>query len=80
MTRFLAAQMARCHYFDLRRAREDFGYHTRISMAEGMRRLAASWRQEGVEGALAASGEPVGAAGKGAFPARGALYQSAATD
>jgi nucleoside-diphosphate-sugar epimerase len=52
MTRFLAAQMARCHYFDLRRAREDIGYRARISMAEGMRRLAASWRREGVGGSV----------------------------
>jgi len=46
MTRFLAAQLARCHYFDLRRAREDFGYQARVSFAEGMERLAASWRRE----------------------------------
>jgi nucleoside-diphosphate-sugar epimerase len=39
MTRFLAAQLARNHYFDTRRAREDFGFHPRISLAEGMRRL-----------------------------------------
>ena len=40
MTRFLAAQLAKHHYFDLRRAREDFGYSPQISAAEGMRRLA----------------------------------------
>jgi hypothetical protein len=50
MPRFLAAQMARRHHFDLRRAREDIGYRARISMAEGMRRLAASWRREEVAG------------------------------
>lgn len=41
MTRFLAAQMAKSHYFDITRARRDFGYQPMISTAEGMRRLAA---------------------------------------
>jgi len=41
MTRFLAAQLATSHYFDITRAREDFGYQPAISTAEGMRRLAA---------------------------------------
>jgi len=39
MTRFLAAQLARHHYFNTRRASEDLGYRPRISLAEGMRRL-----------------------------------------
>ena len=42
MTRFLAAQLARTHYFDIRRAREDFGYSPAITTLEGMRRLADS--------------------------------------
>ena len=41
MTRFLAAQLAKHHYFDIRRAQADFGYSPQISTAEGMRRLAA---------------------------------------
>ncbi|HEV7225331.1 MAG TPA: 3-beta hydroxysteroid dehydrogenase, partial [Pirellulales bacterium] len=41
MTRFLAAQLGRSHYFKIDRARRDFGYEPRISTAEGMRRLAA---------------------------------------
>jgi len=41
MTRFLAAQLATSHYFDLTRAREDFGYDPQVSTEEGMRRLAA---------------------------------------
>lgn len=41
MTRFLAAQLATDHYFDISRARADFGYAPRISTEEGMRRLAA---------------------------------------
>lgn len=44
MTRFLAAQLATSHYFDIRRAREDFGYVPQISTAEGMRRLGESLR------------------------------------
>ena len=42
MTRFLAAQLATSHYFDISRAREDFGYSPAISTVEGMRRWAAS--------------------------------------
>jgi nucleoside-diphosphate-sugar epimerase len=39
MTRFLAAQLGRSHFFDISRARRDFGYEPRVSTAEGMRRL-----------------------------------------
>jgi nucleoside-diphosphate-sugar epimerase len=42
MTRFLAAQLGRSHYFRSKRASQDFGYEPRITTAEGMRRLAAS--------------------------------------
>jgi nucleoside-diphosphate-sugar epimerase len=41
MTRFLAAQLAKSHWFDISAARRDFGYEPRISTAEGMQRLAA---------------------------------------
>ncbi len=41
MTRFLAAQLATSHYFDISRAREDFGYRPIVSTEEGMRRLAS---------------------------------------
>lgn len=44
MTRFLAAQLATSHYFDITAARRDFGYEPAISTAEGMRRLKASLR------------------------------------
>jgi nucleoside-diphosphate-sugar epimerase len=40
MTRFLAAQLSTSHYFDISRARNDFGYEPKISTEEGMRRLA----------------------------------------
>lgn len=42
MTRFLAAQLAKSHYFDISRARQDFGYEPIVSHEEGMKRLAAS--------------------------------------
>lgn len=46
MTRFLAAQLATSHYFDISRARQDFGYEPKISTAEGMRRLGESLRDQ----------------------------------
>jgi 2-alkyl-3-oxoalkanoate reductase len=42
MTRFLAAQLATSHWFDISAARRDFGYEPRISMAQGIERLK-SW-------------------------------------
>jgi 2-alkyl-3-oxoalkanoate reductase len=39
MTRFLAAQLGREHWFDISAARRDFGYRPLVSTAEGMRRL-----------------------------------------
>jgi nucleoside-diphosphate-sugar epimerase len=46
MTRFLALQLGKSHYFNIDRARRDFSYEPRVSTAEGMRRLAASWSRE----------------------------------
>lgn len=43
MTRFLAAQLSTSHYFDISRARRDFGYEAPVSTAEGMQRLRAAW-------------------------------------
>ena len=40
MTRL--AQLARSHYFNIARARQDLGYEPAISTAEGVRRLAVS--------------------------------------
>jgi nucleoside-diphosphate-sugar epimerase len=39
MTRFLAAQLATSHWFDIRAARRDLGYEPRVSTTEGMKRL-----------------------------------------
>lgn len=39
MTRFLAAQLATTHYFDISRARRDFHYKPIISPEEGLQRL-----------------------------------------
>ncbi len=45
MTRFIAAELAKDHWFDLTAARRDLGYHPRISMAEGTAELIAHLRQ-----------------------------------
>jgi 2-alkyl-3-oxoalkanoate reductase len=42
MTRFLALQLAKSHYFDISSARVDFGYNPTISTADGVRRLVAA--------------------------------------
>ncbi len=42
MTRFLATQLAKSHYFDISSARRDFGYNPTISTSEGVRRLVAA--------------------------------------
>lgn len=39
MTRFVASELAKDHWFDISAARRDLGYQPRVSMAEGMRRL-----------------------------------------
>jgi len=41
MTRFLAAQLAKDHFFDIGAARAAFGYQPSVSTAEGMTRLSA---------------------------------------
>ncbi|MCI0331810.1 MAG: NAD-dependent epimerase/dehydratase family protein [Planctomycetes bacterium] len=46
MTRFLAAQLAISHWFDMSAARRDFGYQPRVSTAQGMRRLGEWLRRE----------------------------------
>lgn len=41
MTRFVAKQLATAHWFNIEGARRDLGYTPEVSMAEGMKRLAA---------------------------------------
>ena len=49
MTRFLAAQLAKNHYFDVSRSERDFGFYPKVSNAEGMKRLEASMAQVPLE-------------------------------
>ncbi|MFT3763714.1 MAG: NAD-dependent epimerase/dehydratase family protein [Pseudoxanthomonas sp.] len=44
MTRFLAEQLCTPHWYDMEPARRDFGYVPRVTMQEGLRRLAESLR------------------------------------
>ncbi|MBN2217590.1 MAG: NAD-dependent epimerase/dehydratase family protein [Pirellulales bacterium] len=46
MTRFLAAQLGTSHYFDIGRARRDFGYRPTISTEEGLDRTDAAGKGE----------------------------------
>ncbi len=39
MTRFVASQLAKSHYFDISAAREDLGYSPAVSTEDGLRRL-----------------------------------------
>jgi nucleoside-diphosphate-sugar epimerase len=41
MTRFIAAELAKDHWFDLTAARRDLGYHPRVTMAAGTAELIA---------------------------------------
>lgn len=42
LTRFLAEQLATTHWYDMGPARRDFGYVPRVTIAEGLERLAAA--------------------------------------
>ena len=44
MTRFLAEQLSTAHWFDQRRTRRDLRWEPAVSVDEGLRRLAASYR------------------------------------
>jgi len=46
LTRFMACEMSTAHWFDLTAARRDLGYEPRVSIEEGMRRLA-EWIKAG---------------------------------
>lgn len=45
MTRFIAAELAKDHWFSIDAARRDLGYTPRISMAEGTAALIASLKR-----------------------------------
>lgn len=51
MTRFLAEQLATTHYYDIGAAGRDFGYRPRVSIDEGLQRLAEWWRDQTREAA-----------------------------
>ena len=44
MTRFVAAELAKDHWFDITAARRDLGYVPRVSMARGTEELVAALR------------------------------------
>jgi nucleoside-diphosphate-sugar epimerase len=46
LTRFLAEQLSTTHWYDMTPATRDFGYVPRVSIAEGLARLAAACRGE----------------------------------
>jgi 2-alkyl-3-oxoalkanoate reductase len=45
MTRFLAEELAKAHWFDISAAERDLGYHPRVSTQEGLRKLE-EWLSE----------------------------------
>lgn len=45
MTRFIAAELAKDHWFSLDAARRDLGYHPRVTMAAGTAELVASLKK-----------------------------------
>ncbi|QEF99366.1 3 beta-hydroxysteroid dehydrogenase/Delta 5--_4-isomerase [Stieleria maiorica] len=46
MTRFVAAQLAKDHYFDISAAKERLGYKVRLSMDQGIQELRSAWQQQ----------------------------------
>jgi nucleoside-diphosphate-sugar epimerase len=46
MTRFLARELSTAHWYNLDAARRDLGYAPRVSIEEGLRRLAQSFHQD----------------------------------
>jgi nucleoside-diphosphate-sugar epimerase len=47
LTRFLAEQLGTTHWYDMAPATRDFGYVPRVSLDEGLARLAESYRRPG---------------------------------
>ncbi|MDB5341240.1 MAG: hypothetical protein JWN70_6859, partial [Planctomycetaceae bacterium] len=40
----LALQLGGTHYYSVAKAQQDFGYQCPVSIGEGMRRMAADWK------------------------------------
>jgi 2-alkyl-3-oxoalkanoate reductase len=49
MTRFLAEQLARSHWFSIEKAKRDFGYRPRISTSEGVERVVEWINKHGLK-------------------------------
>jgi len=45
MTRFMASQLSTSHWYDISAARRDLGYAPKVSIDDGLCRLAASLRR-----------------------------------
>lgn len=43
LSRFVVEHLATAHWFDISAAKRDLGYQPKVSIREGLRRLAASW-------------------------------------
>jgi 2-alkyl-3-oxoalkanoate reductase len=56
LTRFLASALARSHWYDIRPATRDLGYHVRVSMEEGADRTVAWFLGEHGEAPAGKSG------------------------
>ena len=48
MTRFLAKELSQPHWFDISAAKRDLGYVPKVSIKEGLKRLAESYQKEEV--------------------------------
>ncbi|MBN6150628.1 NAD-dependent epimerase/dehydratase family protein [Xanthomonas sp. AmX2] len=46
LTRFLAEQLCTPHWYSMEPARRDFGYVPRVTIEQGLARLASSWRND----------------------------------
>jgi nucleoside-diphosphate-sugar epimerase len=57
MTRFIAEQLSTAHWYDISAARRDLGYEPRVTLAEGLARLA-EWAMRGGREALAGGAHP----------------------
>jgi len=45
LTRFLASELALDHYYDISRARRDFGFAPQVTMEEGLERTVAYFKK-----------------------------------